>query len=83
VIEDRLSKYAHFMAISHPYMAVSAAQVLLENIFKLHGMPKLIVCDRDLAFTSQLQTELFCLHGTLALISVVPITCKWMDKLKS
>jgi len=45
VVVDRLSKYAHFIAISHPYTAVSIVQVFFENIFKLHGMPKSIVCD--------------------------------------
>ncbi|GLT61286.1 hypothetical protein SLA2020_340050 [Shorea laevis] len=64
VVVDRLSKYAHFMAINHPYTAVSIAQVFFENIFKLHGMPKSIVCDRDPAFTSHFWTELFRLHGT-------------------
>jgi hypothetical protein len=38
---DRLSKYAHFVAISHPYTAVSITQVFFENIFKLYGMPNL------------------------------------------
>jgi hypothetical protein len=67
VVVDRLSKYAHFVAISHPYTTVSIAQVFFENIFKLHGMPKsivCIVCDRDPAFTSYFWTELFRLHGT-------------------
>jgi hypothetical protein len=64
VVVDRLSKYAHFTTINHPYMAVSVCQVFFENIFKLHGMPKSIVCDRDSTFTSQFWTELFHLHGT-------------------
>jgi hypothetical protein len=59
VVVDRLSKYAHFMAINHPYTAVSIAQVFFENIFKLHGMPRSIVCDRD-----QFWTELFQVQGT-------------------
>jgi hypothetical protein len=64
VVVDRLSKYAHFVAISHPYSAISVAQVFFENIFKLHGMPKSIVCDRDPAFTSHFWKELFQLQGT-------------------
>ena len=59
LIVDRLSKYAHFFPISHPYTVVSIAQVFFENIFKLHGMPKSIVCDKDPAFTSWFWTELF------------------------
>lgn len=64
VVVDRLSKYAHFVPISHPYTAASVAQLFFENIFKLHGMPKIIVCDRDPAFTSQFCRELFDLNGT-------------------
>uniref|UniRef100_A0A2N9GX58 Integrase catalytic domain-containing protein n=1 Tax=Fagus sylvatica TaxID=28930 RepID=A0A2N9GX58_FAGSY len=39
-------------------------QVFFENIFKLHGMPRTIVCDRDVTFTSGFWTELFRLNGT-------------------
>ena len=52
VIVDRLSKLAHFIPISHPYTASSIAQIIFENIFKLYGMPKSIVCDRNITFTS-------------------------------
>lgn len=64
VVVDRLSKYAHFMAMSHPYTAVSIVQVFFENIFKLHEMPKTIVSDRDPTFTNQYWTEIFRLHRT-------------------
>lgn len=64
VVVDRLSKYAHFVAISHLYIAMGIAQVFLKNIFKLHGMPKTIVCDKDPTFTSHFWTELFRLQGT-------------------
>ena len=43
---------AHFIPISHPYTASSIAQIFFENIFKLYGMPKSIVCDRNITFTS-------------------------------
>ena len=64
VVMDRLSKYAHFVPISHPYTAVSVAQVFFEQIFRLHGMPQSIVCDRDVAFVSAFWKELFRLQGT-------------------
>ena len=37
VAVDRLSKYTHFVPISHPYKAAKIAQVFLHNIFKLLG----------------------------------------------
>lgn len=64
VVVDRLSKFAHFIPISHPYTAATIAQVFFENIFKLHGMPQSVVCDTDPTFTGLFWRELFRLQGT-------------------
>ncbi|GJY45188.1 reverse transcriptase [Tanacetum coccineum] len=47
VVVDRLSKYAHVLPITHPYTALQVAQLFLDNVYKLHGLPKTIVSDRD------------------------------------
>ena len=47
VVVDRLSKYAYFISLSHPYTVVSIAQIFLDNIYKLHGLPNSIVSNRD------------------------------------
>ena len=52
VVVDRLTKYTHFMALSHPYTATMVANLYLHFVFKLHGMPSTIVSDRDPVFTS-------------------------------
>lgn len=50
VIVDRLSKYAHFLALSHPLTTASIANLFVEHIFKLHRMHASIICDRDPLF---------------------------------
>lgn len=59
VVVDRLSKYGHFIAVKHPYTASSVARLFMIHIFRLHGLPKAIVSDRDPAFTSLFWKELF------------------------
>jgi hypothetical protein len=47
VVVDRLTKYAHFIPLCHPYTAKSVAKAYVENIVKLHGVPLSIISDRD------------------------------------
>nr|GEV71166.1 protein NYNRIN-like [Tanacetum cinerariifolium] len=44
VVVDRMSKFAHFLPITHPYTASQVAQLFLDNVYKLHGLPKTIDC---------------------------------------
>ncbi|CAL2278126.1 unnamed protein product [Prunus armeniaca] len=62
VVVDCLSKYAHFIALSNPYSAATIAQLFVDHVFKLHGMPSSIVCDRDPIFVSDFWKEFFKLH---------------------
>jgi hypothetical protein len=61
---DSLSKYPHLCALQHPFIASIVAQIFMDNIFKLHGMPHSIVYDRDPTFTITFWQELFRLQGT-------------------
>jgi hypothetical protein len=62
-VVDRFSKYAHFIALGHPYTAAYVAKVFFDFIVRLHGIPCSIVSDRDLIFTSKFCLELFKLSG--------------------
>ena len=59
VVVDRITKYAHFCALSHPFKASIVATTFMDTIQKLHGNPKVIVSDRDPIFTRNFWTELF------------------------
>jgi hypothetical protein len=64
VIVDRLTKYTHFCALSHPFKASTVATAFMETVQKLHGSPKIIVSDIDPIFTGHFWTELFSCLGT-------------------
>jgi hypothetical protein len=64
VIIDQFSKYGHFIPMSHPFTALQVAQDFVNTIYRLHGLPKVIVSDRDKIFTSTLWRELFGLSDT-------------------
>jgi hypothetical protein len=64
VIVDRLTKYTHFCALSHPFKANTVATVFMETVQKLHRSPKIIVIDRDPIFIGHFWTKLFSCLGT-------------------
>lgn len=58
---DRFTKFGHFVPLSHLYIAAIVAILLMNNVFKLHGLPKSIVSNKNLVFVSSFWTSLFSL----------------------
>jgi hypothetical protein len=63
VVVDRLTKYAHFISLSHPYTTQEVGQIFLDHVFKLHGLPQVILTNRDPIFTSTVWQSLFNTMG--------------------
>lgn len=58
VVVDRFTN-AHFLTLTHPFIVQDVVTLFLENVFKLQGLPSMIVTDRDRIFTSHLWQALF------------------------
>ena len=53
VIVDRLTKFAHFLPIRASYTLEKLAQLYIQEIVRLHGIPSTIISDRNPRFTSR------------------------------
>ncbi|KAK1630185.1 hypothetical protein QYE76_004500 [Lolium multiflorum] len=81
-VVDRFSKYAHFIALGHPYTAASVARAFFDGIVRLHGFPSSIVSDRDPVFTGHVWRDLFGLAGVKLRMSTAfhpRRTATWVD----
>lgn len=61
---DRMTKMAHFYPCDDNIDAVGAATAFMDVIFKHHGMPTVLISDRDPKFTSKFWDTLFKSFGT-------------------
>ena len=58
MIVDRLTKSAHFLPFSNDDPLDKLAQLYVEEIVRLHGVPISIVSNRDPRFTSRFWSSL-------------------------
>ena len=54
VVVDHFTKVAHFILVRSSYNAATVAKIYMEQVVKLHRIPKKIISDRDTVFTSSL-----------------------------
>ena len=64
VVVERLTKYAHFFVVLSTILASEVVSLLFKDIFRLHGLPKIIISDIDSKFTSAFWQTLFHLVET-------------------
>jgi len=71
VCVDKLSKMAHFMPTTIHVTAEGTARLFRDHVYKLHGLPRVILSDRDARFTSRFWNALHGLLGTRLAMSTV------------
>ncbi|GJU12888.1 retrotransposon protein, putative, ty1-copia subclass [Tanacetum coccineum] len=79
VVVDRLTKYAHFMLLSHPFTAAQVAQEFLDTVYKWHSLPSTIVSYRDKIFLSNCWKEVFKLFQVKLLMKRPKEWKKWLS----
>lgn len=64
VFVDKLTKQAHFCASHTADTAPEVANIFFRNVFRLHGLPRVIISDRDPKFTGHFWKTLHSTLGT-------------------
>ena len=70
VIVDRLIKSAHFLPFHANYPLKKLAQMYIQKIVRLHGIPSTIISYRDPRFPSQFWRSLQKAFGTRLYLSI-------------
>ena len=64
VFVDRLTKMMQFFPCTKEITATEYARLFINQVFRLHGMPEVIILDRDPRFMSKFWEEMFALLRT-------------------
>ena len=59
-----LTSMVHLIPSRTNYNAIQLAELMFENVYKLHGLPQNIISDRDVLFTSVFWSHLHRMVGT-------------------
>jgi hypothetical protein len=64
VIVDRLTKTAHFIAVHTTYSVQQYAELYIDQIVRVHGIPKTIISNRETQFVARFWEQLHECLGT-------------------
>ena len=64
IFVDRLTKIVHFVPYKKDIIVQQYARLFIDHVFKLHGLPEVIISDHDPRFLSKFWDELFAPLGT-------------------
>jgi hypothetical protein len=65
VVVDSVSKCSHFIPTHTTITALGSARLYLQNVWKLHGLPRSMLSDRGPQFVAEFMHELYCLLGII------------------
>jgi hypothetical protein len=52
VVVDKITKSSHFIPLKTTHKVADVANIFIKEVARLYGIPKMIVSERDLKFTS-------------------------------
>ena len=59
VVVDKITKSAHFLPLKNTHKETDVVDIFMKEVERLHGIPKMIVSDRDPKFTLNFWKGLF------------------------
>ena len=59
VVIDKVSKSGHFIPVKYTYKDINIVEIFMKENFRLYGIPKKVILDRDVKFTFTFWKELF------------------------
>src|SRR5437667_6454556 len=71
VVVDTFSKMSHLIPMTTNVKAEGVAKLYFEYIYRLHGLPKAIISDRDTKFTGSIWQTLQKMIGTDLMMSMM------------
>ena len=72
VLVDHLTKMVHlFPCTIREITVVDHTRLFVNQVFRLHGMPEVMILDHDLRFMSKFWEEMFSLLGTVVRFNIV------------